>query len=107
MDLRERAGHKGTVAVVHIDFNQQRAAGGVDGVGGADQRALESLAGYSGKVRSIFMPALDGLRVELRHVGVDAQGLERLHVKELCLAPWLISWPVSTSRAVTTPSNGA
>ena len=41
MNLRQRAGHELACAVVHIDLDKQRAAYGIDGVGSADQGALE------------------------------------------------------------------
>jgi hypothetical protein len=52
-------------------------------------------------------PALYALRVDLGHIGVDAQRLNCLHVKQLVGRAWSINCPVSTLRAVTTPSKGA
>ena len=83
VDLGQRAGQQLAGAVVHVDFDQQRAAGGIDGVGGAHQRALIDFSGVLGKGEVDLHAALHALRVDLRHVGVDAQGLDGLHVKEL------------------------
>ncbi len=44
------------VAVVHVDLDQQGAAGRIDGVGGPHQRALKDLAGVLGKGQVNFIP---------------------------------------------------
>ena len=82
VDLGQRAGQQLAGAVVHVDLDQQGAAGRIDGVGGADQRALVGLAGVLGEGEADLRAALHVCRVELRQVGVDAQGLNGLHVKE-------------------------
>ena len=82
VDLGERAGQQLAGAVVHVDLDQQGAAGRIDGVGGADQRALVDLAGVLGEGEADFGAAPYVRRVELGQVGVDAQGLNGLHVKE-------------------------
>ena len=83
MNLRERTGKQLAVPVVHIDLNQQGAAGRIDGVGGADQGSLKRLARIFRKSQVELEPSLCGVHVELRHIGVDAKGLNGLHVKEL------------------------
>ena len=82
VDLGQRAGQQLAGAVVHVDLHQQRAAGRIDGVGGADQRSLVDFAGVLGKGQVDLRAALHVLRVDLRQVGVDAQGLDGLHVEE-------------------------
>src|ERR1035438_52184 len=83
VDLCQGAGHQFAGAVVHIDFDEQGTAGGVYGVRGADQGALVGLPGVLGESEVDLRSTLDGLRVELRQVGVDAQGLDGLEVEEL------------------------
>ncbi len=45
--------------------------------------------------------------IDLRHVGVNAQRVNRLHVEQFGGRALVINCPVSMLRAVTTPSNGA
>ena len=56
---------------------------------------------------SIFDPRFRLVVVDLRHVGVDAQRVESLHVKELLCRSCIDQLPDVDRRAVTTPSNGA
>ena len=49
MDLGQRAGQQFTGAVVDVDLHKEGAAGRVDGVGGADQRALVDFSGVLGE----------------------------------------------------------
>ena len=41
VNLRQRAGQQLALAIVHVDFDQQGAARGIDGIRGAHQRALK------------------------------------------------------------------
>ena len=83
VDLRQRARHQLALAIVHVDFNQQCAAGRVDRVRGAHQRPLKGFPRMLGKRNVDLRAALDVVRVQLRHVGINAQRLQRLHVKQL------------------------
>ncbi len=49
VDLGEGAGQQFAGAVIHVDFDQQGAADGIDGVGGADQGSLVDFAGVLGE----------------------------------------------------------
>ena len=75
-DLHVGAGQQRVVVVGQVDFQLQRAGGGVDGAGGARHRALELLAGQFGLRDGDAVAGLDALGVSLRHVDVDAQRVD-------------------------------
>jgi hypothetical protein len=54
-------GSSSPARVVHVDFYQQGSAGGIDGVRGANQRALIDFARVLGKGEVDFSAALDVL----------------------------------------------
>src|SRR5208283_855724 len=70
-------------AVIDVDLHQQRAAGRVDGVGGAHQRSYVGFLRMLGKGEIDLHATLQGLRVELGNVGIDAQRFQSLQMEEL------------------------
>ena len=72
--LGEHAGHQGAVRILHLDFGEQGAGGGVERVGGASDHSVELAAGDFGDRDDGALAHLHGLRVGLREVDVGAQG---------------------------------
>ena len=80
--LGQRTRQQLSAPVIHIDFHKQGTAGGVDGVGGANQRSLVGFAGVLGEGQADLRACFGGSGIDLRQVGVDAQGLDGLQVEE-------------------------
>src|SRR6185503_15260388 len=83
VNLRQRPGQQLALAIVYVDLNEEGAARGIDRIRSPHQRSLERLPGMLRKVNVDFGSALQIRRVQLRHIGIHAQRVQSLHVKEL------------------------
>ena len=108
--LRIHAGHEHAARVRYFEHSQHGARIGVECIRDARDTRGEDLARQFLHAQFGGLAGMHGGHIGLRHVDEDAQDLDLRDVEELRAVPALpelMRVPISTLRAVITPSKGA